>query len=599
MQHQVLDIPNIMNERINWLARACLVCFAFLQTPTLSAEENSIASVTELAPAIRIQEPVAAGQIVSMSVSGLDPDEKYWLTIVPANSNEGEYTDWQDIKKVENADVYLDARPTGAYEARLHTYKSGYPLVARLPFTVVAANGINSASDSEDGNTNTQLSPPIAGRPAIEVTAPLIEGQVISMTVSGLDDKEKYWVTVVNSNSKIGDYSDWQDLNRVGSADVQLKARPSGNYEARLHSYDQGHPLKARASFTIAPTRLALDSPGNTAMTSAGAGVVEGVSAVRTLFPEVFTVIQEYDFPNTLNRALAQETATEALETLLLFTLEIQSSDAAATLGISAQAFADMFVSNPSDALSLVSQDIAGGIAKGMAVKFAADLFVELLFARGPLAPVPASLQNPMKAMIKATISEGMGLAMAATGSPIALVGPVLNRLVDFYQIYQATKALGETKVDGLLAVAIGLELNAVLSYQYPNERTSRVVEEWFAQTSLNVEKMVGRSDGREVMVLARNTYDALVYRMQGNENQAWQALSKVLQPLIKHGLTLKDSKSNSGMDLQWTPGGDVALASQVFIRYTALMDMVREGMAYFCKGTKDAKEIYSFCKNV
>ena len=252
------------------------------------------------------------------------------------------------------------------------------------------------------------------------------------------------------------------------------------------------------------------------------ASVPAGTSNIRSEYNIVFHTIEEFDFPNSLNKALAKKTTIEAVELLIMFLTTIQSNSSAQALGITANNFAAMFTADPTAALSLVKDDILIGAGKSLITGLAAKFATNLIFDLGPLAVLPNEIRVPSEALFEATMLEGIGLVQStAKGSPTALVGPVLNRILDIYEIYQATKALERTQQTGLLAVAIGTEMAADLIVINPSDHSRKIIGQWFTDTRRHLLDIVGSDDTPEVMEIVGLGYSALAALKVGNRREA------------------------------------------------------------------------------
>lgn len=83
-----------------------------------------------------VPNPVPIYTPIEASVSGLEPKLAYWVTIVPQGTPDGRWEKWQDLRDTQSQSIRFDGYEPGAYELRVHDYRSGYELLARAPFSV-------------------------------------------------------------------------------------------------------------------------------------------------------------------------------------------------------------------------------------------------------------------------------------------------------------------------------------------------------------------------------------------------------------------------------------------------------------------------------
>ena len=102
---------------------------------------------------------------------------------------------------------------------------------------------------------------------------------------------------------------------------------------------------------------------------------------------------------------------------------------------------------------------------------------------------LPKEWRTPLYALTAATVSEVVGGVVSVSEipskGPLVVLGPVLDRLYDAYEIYEASKGVAEAQNTTLYAIAMGAEATAELAAKYPSERTDAVVDLWKKDTVL------------------------------------------------------------------------------------------------------------------
>lgn len=91
---------------------------------------------TSAEPAVAISEDSAG---IAASISGLDADRTYWVTIVSPDADEGAYTSFEYITGSDHGAVsFSDPETDQPMELRLHEKSDGNPLLARVMLTTSA-----------------------------------------------------------------------------------------------------------------------------------------------------------------------------------------------------------------------------------------------------------------------------------------------------------------------------------------------------------------------------------------------------------------------------------------------------------------------------
>jgi len=227
-------------------------------------------------------------------------------------------------------------------------------------------------------------------------------------------------------------------------------------------------------------------------------------------FPDVRAAIDDLDHAGAAEKAIT----VELIQTVITLLGGMQPDGTAALLGISAKDFAAEFVLDPEAMLAVVGSDIVVSAGEAAFAEAAGDFVAGYMFASGPLSQLPNEWQVPLRAFVDATIVESVGLLATGTDpTGASLVGPIVDRLHDVYEIYQATNALSRTQASGLFAVANGAEITAELVRKHPSEKSEALKTDWFAMTRENLRDIVGADDSSasyNVTVLGYRALDAL-----------------------------------------------------------------------------------------
>ncbi|MCE8517129.1 peptidoglycan-binding protein [Ruegeria pomeroyi] len=246
----------------------------------------------------------------------------------------------------------------------------------------------------------------------------------------------------------------------------------------------------------------------STVQAATTSGAVSPVESVDT--PDFREIIASLDYVGAADKAAT----AELLQTAFTLIGGMEPDGTAALLGISAKDFASEFVLDPEAMLAVVGSDIVVSAGEAAFAEAAGDLVAGYMFASGPLSQLPNEWQVPLRAFVDATIVESVGLLATGTDpTGASLVGPIVDRLHDVYEIYQATNALSRTQASGLFAVANGAEIAAELVRKHPGEKSEALKADWFAMTRENLRDIVGADDASasyNVTVLGYRALDAL-----------------------------------------------------------------------------------------
>ena len=202
------------------------------QQPLASAPVVVIVSATLEAP------PAAdAGSEVAVTWTGPDNQGDY-ITVVPAEAEDGTYTNYAYTRSGSPATVRLSDEP-GQYELRYVSGTSSATL-ARLPITV---NPVSATLEA----------PPSVGA-----------GSEVAVAWTGPDNQGDY-VTVVETGAKEGAYTHYAYTHGGSPASVRMPDEP-GQYELRYVTGGSSATL-ARLPITVAAVSATLEAPP-----TAGAG---------------------------------------------------------------------------------------------------------------------------------------------------------------------------------------------------------------------------------------------------------------------------------------------------------------------------------------
>jgi murein DD-endopeptidase MepM/ murein hydrolase activator NlpD len=247
-------------------------------------------------------------------------------------------------------------------------------------------------------------------------------------------------------------------------------------------------------------------------------------TSLQYQFPETYAAI--WEIPSGSN--VAKETAITALETLVTLAYSPEMNDLMwSRLGVNAADLVGWATKNPERAVALSIENVGSNLAVSAAVSVSAALVADSLFATQPMASVPQSWQNPLKALVRATIIEIAGLAQASS-NPAAVVGPLVNRLIDVVEIYQASSALTKVIDQALVATALGLETAAQLAVDFPNARSQRVAEDTVADLLGGVREFVGKDDEAAVQEIGDLAYTALISQRRGDLQTAQELVVQI-----------------------------------------------------------------------
>ncbi len=272
----------------------------------------------------------------------------------------------------------------------------------------------------------------------------------------------------------------------------------------------------------------------------------------------------------------ADKAATaELLQTAFTLIGGMEPDGTAALLGIGAKDFAAEFVLDPEAMLSVVGSDIIVSAGEAAFAEAAGDLVAGYMFASGPLSELPNEWQVPLRAIVDATIVESVGLLATGTDpTGASLVGPIVDRLHDVYEIYQATNALSRVQASGLFAVATGAEITAELVRKHPSEKSEALKTDWFAMTRENLTDIVGPDDASVAYNITVFGYRALDALGRGDAETARAEIERMRAAGdAAQGLTPLSAEGPIDLLVRFASGGDDApkVLVETFLKATAL----------------------------
>lgn len=185
----------------------------------------------------------------------------------------------------------------------------------------------------------------------------------------------------------------------------------------------------------------------------------------------------------------------------------------------------NLILQNPQAAAQAALEAVpsaAYSFAAGAAVPVAASLLTDAVFRSETIAVLPTSLHTPLKALLESALIETVGVGMGAvTGHPAALVGPVVDRIIDLCELYATVGALGRTLDDGLVATAFGVEASAHLGVDFQDRRSQAVARSVYDELNQRLGDIVGTRFEAEVREIYRLGHRALVAQRRGDAKAA------------------------------------------------------------------------------
>lgn len=234
----------------------------------------------------------------------------------------------------------------------------------------------------------------------------------------------------------------------------------------------------------------------------------------RAHYPRLFEILE--GITDVAVREAAKQQASELLklygsqmlyEKLVRFGLtpETAAKAAAEEMGIS---------------LNSAGPDLAKDIVASLVIEAGAQGFTDLIFSAPKVRDLPREWKVPLHALVEATFVAVFDTALSAkdipTMGPLVLVGPILDRILDAREIYQASKGVAEARTIALYSIAQGAELTAELAATYPGERTDKIVEQWKTDTFKLVESTFTNDDTHEINAIITDAFATLYYQKGG-----------------------------------------------------------------------------------
>lgn len=287
--------------------------------------------------------------------------------------------------------------------------------------------------------------------------------------------------------------------------------------------------------------------------------------------PNFREIIDGLDYVGAADKAAT----TELVQTAFTLLAKMEPDGYAKLLGISASDFAAEFVLDPEAMLTVIGADIVVSAGEAIFAEAAGDLVAAYMFADGPLSELPDEWQVPLRAFVDATIVESVGLLATGTNpTPAALVGPIIGRLQDVWEIYKATNALSRAQASGLFAVANGAEITAEMVRKYPSEKTETLMNSWFGLTRTNLRDIVGADDVNAAYTITVLGYRALDAQARGDLDTARAEIEKMRATgKAEQGLTPLSAEGPIDLLVRLASGGNDApnVLVETFLKATAL----------------------------
>ena len=199
--------------------------------------------ITSQPPAAQVFGPaqtlVGSAFTVSWEGEGLAPRD--YVTIVPADAEDGAYADYDRLENRTEGELRAPAEP-GLYEVRLQL-DAGDRVLARTPVEVVDAD--------------------------VTVSAPaqVVVGSAFPVTWQGEGLHPHDYVTIVPAGSADGTYADYDRTQGRSEGELRAPAEP-GLYEVRLQ-LDVGDRVLARTPVEVVDAEVAVSAPAQVVVGSA------------------------------------------------------------------------------------------------------------------------------------------------------------------------------------------------------------------------------------------------------------------------------------------------------------------------------------------
>ena len=203
---------------------------------------DSARNVHAIFPPITSQQPTAqvfgpaqtlVGSAFTVSWEGEGLAPRDYVTIVPADAEDGAYADYDRLENRTEGELRAPAEP-GLYEVRLQL-DAGDRVLARTPVEVVDAE--------------------------VTVSAPaqVVVGSAFPVTWQGEGLHPRDYVTIVPAGSADGTYADYDRMQGRSEGELRAPAEP-GLYEVRLQ-LDAGDRVLARTPVEVMDGDVSLDGP--------------------------------------------------------------------------------------------------------------------------------------------------------------------------------------------------------------------------------------------------------------------------------------------------------------------------------------------------
>jgi len=290
--------------------------------------------------------------------------------------------------------------------------------------------------------------------------------------------------------------------------------------------------------------------------------------------PDFRKIIDRLDYIDAADKAAT----TELLQTAFMLIGGMEPDGAAALLGISAGDFAADFLRDPQTILAATGSDIFKGAGEIVFAQAAGDIVEEYMFKAGPLSELPDQWQVPLRTLVDATIVESVGLL--ATGADLtgaALVGPIVDRLNNVREIYQATNELSKAQALGLFAIVNGAEITAALVHNHPSEEVEKLKVDWLAAVRGNISDIVGADDAGAAYQITVLGFRALDAHGRGDTEGARGEIDKMIAiGDAAQGLTPLSVEGPLDLPVRLASGGKDSpkVLVEMFLQSTALSSL-------------------------
>ena len=211
---------------------------------------DSVRNVHAIFPPITSQQPAAqvfgpaqtlVGSAFTVSWEGEGLAPRDYVTIVPADAEDGAYADYDRLENRTEGELRAPAEP-GLYEVRLQL-DAGGRVLARTPVEVVDA------------------------KVAVSAPAQVVVGSAFPVTWQGEGLHPRDYVTIVPAGAEDGTHVDYDRIQGRTEGELRAPAEP-GLYEVRLQ-LDAGDRVLARTPIEVVDAKVTVSAPTQVVVGSA------------------------------------------------------------------------------------------------------------------------------------------------------------------------------------------------------------------------------------------------------------------------------------------------------------------------------------------